>query len=382
MDFKKLLLPCIAGLGLVSPVSAQTLAARPAVAESAPEAAKWHVQAGAGFYLLQPYSGNNPAYSLTTSDTRNAGNSVSGTSRTEQFGWSMQPALEAWVEATSPSGLGLRARYFYLDSTSNRANLSVPSSQYNSTASPLIAVTPSQFLINSPPGTVPQQNPALAGLFGGPSPFVVNFPGAPASVDRFAFRSELRINTGDLELSGVLYGDQFELTGGLGGRYFQMTQSYGATLINSNGAGAVLSESLDSSRRFEGGGPTLSAQLRWHPITENLSLFAGGRGSFVVGQVQQTTTGNRTLNDPMGAFNPIGSPTSISNSFSIPNAYAETIPIAELELGAEYAVIRKTCTMFVRGAAVEQTYFGAGNATRADGNLSLLGFKVTGGITY
>jgi hypothetical protein len=42
----------------------------------------------------------------------------------------------------------------------------------------------------------------------------------------------------------------------------------------------------------------------------------------------------------------------------------------------------KQSEVFVRGAVVDQTYFGVGNASKQDGNLSLLGFQVSLGINY
>lgn len=384
MLWKKRWVACVAGLCFAAPSQAQSPAAdaKPVIPEACARA-NWSFGGGAGFYLLQPYATNNLAYSITTSTTQNAGSTITGLTQPQQFGWSMQPAFDVWLEAVSPSGIGLRARYFHLDGGSNDLFLNVPSTQYNSAnGTSVIAVTPTPYLFNSPPGTVPQQNPALAGLFGGPSPFVVNFPGAPTSVDRFTFTSYLRLDAVDLEATGSYQSTMLTLSGGIGGRYFHMSQDYNASLINSDGLGASLTESLQSSRTFQGGGPTISGQISWHPILPNLSLYAAGRCSLVVGQTTQTTTGDRTLNDPTGAFNPIGAPTSTSNSFRIPSSTADTIPITELELGMEYAVFLKSSVLSFRGAVVDQTYFGAGNASRQDGNLSLLGFKVSGGIRY
>jgi hypothetical protein len=347
-----------------------------------PKAMGWTASAGASFYSLTPFFNNNAAYSFTTASTGNAGSDISGLTQTQQFGWTMQPAFDVWVEAISPRGLGLRARYFHLDGVSSDASLSIPSERYGSGNPSVIAITPSPYLFNSPPGTVPQQNPALAGLFGGPSPFVVNFPGAPASTDRFTFTSELRLDAGDLEVTGAWYSKNFQLSGGLGGRYFHMTQRYGASLVNQNTTGATLTETLNFNHTFNGGGPTVSGLFSWHPIHPNFSVYTGARASLVVGESVQTTSGSRTLNDPTGAFNPIGAPVSTSNSFSIPSTSLNAIPIAELEVGVEYTLFLKRSSAFIRGGVVDQTYFGAGNSSRADGNLSLLGFKVTSGFAY
>jgi hypothetical protein len=342
----------------------------------------WHWGGGASYYSLQPFLNNNAAFGFTTASLSNGGNSISGLTQTQQFGWGMQPAFDVWLEATSPQGLGIRARWFHMDGASSTASLSVPSGAYGASNLSVIAVTPSPTLFNAPPGTVPQQNPALAGLFGGPSPFVVNFPGAPASTDRFTFDSQIRLDAVDLEATGSWYTKSLVASGGVGGRYFKMTQGYNALLVNENATGATLNESLNFNQVFNGGGPTVSGLVSWHPIHPNFSVYGGGRASLVVGESTQTTTGRRTLNDPTGAFNPIGAPTSTSNSFSIPTTSLNTIPIAELEAGVEATFFQKRSSAFVRAGAVNQTYFGVGNASGGNGNLSLLGFKITAGFMY
>src|SRR5262249_51413552 len=109
---------------------------------------------------------------------------------------------------------------------------------------------------------------------------------------------------------------------------------------------------------------------------------AGGRGSLVVGSTNQLTSGSRILNDPTGAFNPIGAPTATTNTFRIPYTTADTIPIAELELGLGYAMHLDVGVATLRASVVDQTYFGAGNASRQDGNLSLLGLRTALGFRY
>jgi hypothetical protein len=377
MSWMRSWLACLAGFALVSPLHAQTFGT-PIFTDIADDAECWKVNSGASFYALQPFHQNNVAYSVTSQTINAAGTVANGLTQTQQFDWSMQPAMDFWLGVTSPCGLGIRGRYFHLDANSSDATLDVPSALYNGPNSQVIAVTPSPFLFNSPPGAVPQQNPGAAGLFGGPSPFIVNFPGAPASVDHFTFHSDLRIDAADLEFTGVWKTDKFSLLGGVGGRYLRLSQDYNASLVNVNSTSSTLTESLQYSRLFQGGGPTVSAQMSWHPFMPNLSLFAGGRGSLLVGQTSQVTSGSRIVNDPAGTF---GAGVS-SISFLIPTTSNDTMPVAEVELGLEYALRMRRNTIFFRGAVVDQTYFGAGNASRPDGNLSLLGFQLSVGFNY
>jgi hypothetical protein len=386
MSWKKQVLVCGIGLALVSPLAAQAPPTEEAACldpthPAGGDCGSWKVMGGGSFYYLQPFYQNNVAFGVTSSTTNAAGTVATGASPTTQFDWNMQPAFAFWLGATGPSGFGFRSRYFHLDGSSNTASLDVTSQQYNSPTAPVIAVSPSPFLFNTPPGTVPQQNPGLAGLFGGPSPFIVNFPGAPSSVDHFTFSSDLRINAVDVECTAEWKGSCVSLLGGLGGRYFDMSQHYNGFLINS-AAGATLTEALQRSQRFHGGGPTISGQMNWRPFASGLSVFTSARGSLVVGTTNQETSGSRNINDPGGAFNPIGAPTVTSNSFRVPVSGDDTVPIAELELGLEYATRWKNNQVFCRGAVVDQTYFGVGNASKQDGNLSLLGFQVSLGINY
>ena len=341
----------------------------------------WKVLGGGSFYYLQPFYQNNVAFGVTSSTTNAAGTVATGTSPTTEFDWNMQPAFAFWLGAAGPDGFGFRSRYFHLDGNSSTASVDVTSQQYNSPSAPIIAVTPSPFLFNTPAGNVPQQNPGLAGLFGGPSPFIVNFPGAPSSVDHFAFTSDLRINAVDVECTAEWKCTCLSLVGGLGGRYLDFAQHYNGFLTNS-AAGATLTETLQHSHSFQGGGPTISGQMNWRPFAANLSLFSSARGSLVVGRTNQETRGSRIINDPAGAFNPIGAPTMTANSFRVPFSNDDTVPVAELELGLEYASALKQSEVFVRGAVVDQTYFGVGNASKQDGNLSLLGFQVSLEINY
>jgi hypothetical protein len=56
--------------------------------------------------------------------------------------------------------------------------------------------------------------------------------------------------------------------------------------------------------------------------------------------------------------------------------------VTEIELGLEYAKTWGGVHWFVRGAVVDQVYFGAGSASRMDGDLGLFGGRFTLGLQF
>src|SRR5262249_37513947 len=153
---------------------------------------------------------------------------------------------------------------------------------------------------NSLPGGIQQQNPSLATFaFGGPSAFQA--PGVPASVDRYTFGSDLKIDTLDLVATAGWSADDWTILGGMGARYHYLSQSYSGVLSNLN-PGATLVETLRYRHNFQGGGPTVLAEIRWRPRSGALALFANARGSLLIGVTRQVTEGSIDINDPAGTF--------------------------------------------------------------------------------
>ena len=61
---------------------------------------------------------------------------------------------------------------------------------------------------------------------------------------------------------------------------------------------------------------------------------------------------------------------------------SDVLPMAELELGAEYGQQAGNGRYFFRSALVNQTYFNGGNASSDDGTLALFGLQLSVGVTY
>jgi hypothetical protein len=316
------------------------------------------LNAGGTLYYLKPFMPANTAY-VTVTNPGTPGSSESNTS----FQWHYQPAYAAWVGWNFDGGLGLRTRFFQFSSSSETDTLS------NGT-------TP-------PPGTQTTINPPLANLLGlstGGTAF-----GSPGSVlnsgvgtDLLKFTSSLTVSAIDLEATYLWKASNLTLLGSAGARYLQLNQSYGATLTNSGGGtGAHEYQQFNYSRNFSGVGLTAAFQGIYQIGTSNFYLFANGRASIIAGQSQENES--FYLNSSYSIF---GFPQSQQINPTANRSSLTTIPIVELELGAEYGVNVGRSRFFLRGAAVSQTYFDAGTATSTTGNMTLFGFQGTVGFNF
>jgi Legionella pneumophila major outer membrane protein precursor len=317
---------------------------------------------GASFYWMRPYSENNTAYRT------NVGlGGLSPQTDTTNFRWNMVPGFAIWGGYTLEDGLGMRGRWFHLDAASNSeyATLGSPGAITTSiTASPNLPALP------LPPG---------AGTFGSPGLLLNTGLGR----DLLDFKSTLRIDAADAVVTWTsIYGNWKFILGG-GGRYLHMDQNYTARLSN-HLADNVTSESqvISFNHNFDGGGPVVDLQTNFKVANTNFSFYGLGRGSLLVGQSHQITTYNQNVNDPKGLTNGGFFPVVSAVTPSVINYTDNVLPVAEVELGLEYGRTWGRSHFFTRSAVVSQTYFGAGNATRIDGNLSLFGFQWSAGINY
>lgn len=391
-----LVLSCLVALiGLDSPAWAEVLPPldRPVCPSPPPADAEpgWWLLGGGSLYFLKPYAGNNTAYQTTTTSVGTAGDvAVSqGQTTPTQFSWNFEPAGAYWLGLVSPSGLGLRGRYFRFSAGSSNPETTLTPQQ---AATPLGVtpaesrfVNPSPFISSFLPGTLP---PAGAGRspFGSPGAvLLVPNPNGSAGIgeDHLRFSSDLTIDAVDVEPTFTWGGQGWSLLAGAGGRYLHLAQTYRASLTNLGG-GLPINETqtLEVLRNFNGGGPTVSGQVNWNVGPTNLAVFAGARGSLLVGRSTQTTSFTQTLNDPTGLSGIPGTPVNSRIASRIPMHTDLVLPVAEFEAGLEYGVEVFGNRLFVRGAVVNQTYFDAGNASGGSGNLSLFGGQMSLGMNY
>ncbi len=307
---------------------------------------------GASFYLLRPYISNNTAY------ITNSGIGTPTPSTTSQdFDWAYRPAPAMWFGYTTESGLGIRARAFYFDQSPTTLTTSL-----NPNTAATATITPPAGL--SPVVGIPPVGFAAPGIL----------LGGGAGQDQLAFSSSLRIQTIDMEATYAWNLDSFALLFSGGGRYLQMSQNYNATLVNVPGTGASEYDALIAGHNFYGGGPTVALQCDWKVGSTGLSLYGLARGSVIVGTGRQDVFFSQVIIDPV-----LGNQ---DNQPSNRSTFQQVIPIAELEVGVQYGLMVGRSEFFVRGAAVNQTYFGAGSSTARDTNLSLFGVQFSTGLNY
>lgn len=338
------------------------------------------LDAGGSLYLLKPYIQNNTAFTVTSANAVVDGITTTSSSGTisRDFGSDLTPAFAFWLGATGPSGVGGRARYFHFDHSPSTLPLSLSSGETFTGGGTIVGVNPAPGLTS--PALLFPNLPSQAVL--APSA-LLNFitAGTGAGADTLAFSSSLRIDAIDAEATYAWTSGSWSVIGGAGGRYLRLKQDYQATLSNAGeGVGASQFASFGSSRTFEGGGPTASAQVTYRLGGSGLGLFASGRGAIVVGQTNQITTFNNTLNDPTGVVT--GAPSISVTNNRVPNNSNDTITVGELEVGVQYDLSAYDAVWFVRAAGVAQTYLGAGSSTQGGGDLSLLGCQFSLGVNY
>lgn len=306
---------------------------------------------GAGVYYLKPYWENNPAFATFT------GISVASE---EDFDYDYNVAPYAWAGWVSECGLGVRGRAFYYDYNANNITLRDASDSV-------------QFVTATPLGL---------GIFTQGDSFV----GETLTID-----SSLKIKYVDLEVTQQFQVGSWWLLISGGGRWAELSQNYDATLDDQ--ADDLQTVAIRSGHNFRGGGPTVSLEAR-RPFCCGFALFGSARGALLIGKHKQNAF-LMSIDGDNAADSDILFASSNENS---------TMPIAELEVGCEYAKEIKGARVFVQAAVVNHTWFDAGNATNTSSaiatsgndfdsffirdaidersNLSLFGGKLVIGINY
>jgi hypothetical protein len=317
-----------------------------------PEHVRSGIMGGASLYFIRPYINNNTALVTTTGVGTAAPQQAS-----EEFDWNYHIAPAAWLGWTSQCGAGFRTRFFGFDQNSE------------SVTETLGAGSAATSGITPPAGLTPQVGTPPRGF---QSPGVILQGGTGA--DTVHASSDLRIYTIDGEATWAHEWCSCGMLLSVGGRYMEMRQNYLATLVNVPVAGTSEISSLSAGQEFCGGGPTMACQGRWQFGRSGIAVFGSARGSFLIGNSRLIANFNEAIVDPAtGNQNNVASNTSNDNI---------VIPVGELEGGFEYSRILGRTRLFVRGAAVNHTYFDAGSASSRDGNLSLFGAQVSLGLNY
>jgi hypothetical protein len=286
--------------------------------------------AGASAYYLKPSFHDNTAFLTDTLP------GVNDTRQATDFAWKYTISPKIWLGYALESGFGIRAQAFYFDQLSKQSTTTNPGN-----------------------GVIIREAPGL------PDPQLHNFPNffSEQAGDELAFGSRLQIYTYDLEATKEVDAGNWAWLFSGGGRYLHSAQDYSGSLVN---AGGGFFETVNFGHNISCAGPTAAVQGRWRLGGSSVAVFGAVRGSLLVGPSHQVfsslgQTGNTDLNQ---------------------NKQNDTLPVGELELGLEYGRNVNGAGLFVQAAVVDQTYFGLGSASQADGNLSLFGFRLTVGLGY
>ncbi len=336
---------------------------------------------GATLYLLKPYVNDNVAFTTTTVTAAPTTNPITGLPEVNtsvgrnstEFDYDLSASPGAWIGYLGPRGFGWRADFFHFDQTAR---------SLNSTLTGAEATTPISSTAIAAPTTITAALPGAAG-FGAPTAVTASDVSG-TGFDTLSFGSELKVEYYDLEAAcDFQLGRCWSLLVTAGGRYLHMAENYGG-LISGVGAppgGTALAtetQILTFGHNFVGGGPTLMLQARWARPDSHLAFFSSARGSLVVGRSRQDYFFSDTITNPSAtAFLPSGTLTS-----TFDDRRDWVIPITEIEIGVEYALNVYHTRPFIRAAAINQTYFGFGSASRTDTDLGLFGAEFSLGVDY
>jgi major outer membrane protein len=317
-----------------------------------PDNCRSGIMGGGSVYILRPYINNNTAFVTTTGI-----GTATPVQSEEDFNWNFHVAPAAWLGWSSQCGFGFRARYFQFDNDSEDVSGSLTAVEARTTTiTPPTGLSP---LVGVPPRGLQSPGVFLSGGLG---------------QDQLTAGSDLEIRTVDGEATYAHECCHFGLLVSIGGRYLHMHQNYHAALVNIPFPGFSEISSLNANHNFEGGGPTSSLTARWQIGHSGLAVFGTARGSLLIGTSRQTAVFTENIADPVNG-NQLNQASNQANDNVV-------IPVGELEGGLEYSRPLGRTRLFVRGAAVNQTYFDAGSSSSKDGNLSLFGAQVSVGFNY
>ncbi len=328
-----------------------------------------HFVAGIGFYYLQPYWERNPAYVATLNQLAGgfggglAGIDLVATTLDDQqdFNYDAEIAPRVLLGYVSGDGLGVRARYWHFEQGDAIGVVNnVPPIE------PAIMV-PGFTVQSAAPLGLGFESPSLAVLFG--------FP------DVMVFEGDLELDVWDFEVTKDLQIGNWTLLASGGIRYAHLAQSYNAFLSSR----AIFDSTFDvggvdfpsvvdlstqaavlSGHHFQGAGPTAALEARYPIIEGGLALYGSARGAVLFGTAEQRATERGALTGTITVDLP-GPDAVVPVSFVSVDAKSaprdDILPVAEFEVGFEWAMESGGSQLFIQVAVVSQTWFGAGNAS-------------------
>jgi hypothetical protein len=310
--------------------------------------------AGAGFLLIQPRWENNKAFGLLIANQTDGFTSTSVGFTNFDYDYELAPRV--WGGWVGCDGFGVRGSFWFLDQSANAETVTLQNP----------GVGESLLLL-----------PTLPGLEALGTP-VATLGDLPLTLK---VENDLELHTLDLEATQILEscGWAFQLSGGA--RYSRILQTYRASGLQLDDAeiapGVVDPQSFSAvaSNRFEGIGPTVSAEAR-RALGYGISVFGNVRGSLLFGTSRrESTVAESATNLATGNFEPV-SATSGSESNE------DVLPVGEVEVGAEWSYNTCSHRYFIQTGWVGQVYHNLGSATDNNGNLGFTGLSLSAGIQF
>jgi hypothetical protein len=320
------------------------------------------INGGFSFYVLRPFIDNNQA-AVTTTSTTISPTQATVTRRTDEFSWDYSTSPMVWLGWKNCDGWGWRTRLFCFNQNSKDVNLSLGPTDALTTQIRTSSELPDVSAIS----TSGQGSPGVLLSLG-------------EGVDHLRFYSGMILNNWDLETTYDMSCGPYSLVWSAGLRYMFLSQHYGETLTNTAtvlASPVAENTTLDFGHSFNGVGPTIGLEASRQLGCSCWSLFGTVRGTLLVGNVNRSLSFSETISDPDSV---IGG--DQSRTVSAISDQTGTLPVAEIEMGAEYARTIACHHTFARAALVEQAYFDAGSAASTDGNLNLFGFQFSVGLNY
>jgi hypothetical protein len=199
--------------------------------------------------------------------------------------------------------------------------------------------------------------------------------------DTLSYDTNLNIQVYDAEITQEFKHGCWSVILGGGGRYAHIEQNYNHFELPLESPGDVtLIDAVLSGHRFDGFGPTASAEVRASIGNTGLTAYGSLRGSLLFGTGRQE------------AVQIVNSLPTINNE----TQRDDLIPITEFEIGGEFNRKVMGFDVFGQAALVGMVFYGAGNGANNElipvlvdpevsdnsSNFGLFGFKIAGGVRY
>ncbi|HMC67346.1 MAG TPA: Lpg1974 family pore-forming outer membrane protein [Gemmataceae bacterium] len=334
-----------------------------------------HLTGGAGLYIMQPHFESNPAFfSIQTTSTAVPTRVVNAAVQ-QDFSTEMAVAPQVWFGLVSDSGLGLRTRWWHFDQ-SYRQTTTNPAQPDPTITMGIDSAAPLGLRVTS------SSNIGLA--------------------DPLSFSSNLKITVWDLEATQDLHLGKCALLLSGGIRYAHLSQDYNAARARSglapDGIGGSIdftvdADTLRSGHNFNGAGPVFGLEVHRPIGGTGLALYGSSRGSLLFGDGKQRAF-QLTVQQGTTEF---GLPVDLIAFNSASSTRHDLLPIAELEVGLEFARDLGRGRLFAQTALVGQVWFGADNAARSttadtlgvlrggtieESNLGFIGLSIRAGVDF